>query len=215
MIKNLAERHDAAGFPVVSWVEHRGPGSVAGAGVQRIECRIMKVPGTGTLLFVVRGRTRNRPFEFGRPWKNLRSFSFEPASPRLETAFEQVMRKQMSGKPSGKILGDGGQALVADFLGEITVDVSCTDAIYVGREPLHLAVTREFVSKRAAYIGAKCKLAFHWPLADDRVETYDPARTTWPGDSPWMRYADGAATVLALVIVAALIGGVLRFVGIL
>ena len=200
---------DDAGFPVVTWTEHRGAGSPAGSGSYRMLCRIGKDAATGELLFVVRGDMRNRTFEAGRPWARLTSFGYHAALHRYLTPVELAMREQLLAKTkAGKVLaGDGGKALLAEFSHDGFFDVSCPEAAGPDLDRLQLVLTREFVTKREALIDEHCRIAFLWPVADNRVETFDPMRRTWPGEKPPSRIADALAWVIAVVLVLG--GGVL------
>jgi len=171
VIRDLTLAHDAAGFPVVSWSEHRSAGSVAGPGTQKIECRIVKDASTGILLLCFRGRTRGRPFEFARPWERLAAFAFTSAVHRHESPAEHRQRELLVRKPHLKALwGDGGQALYADFAGSVTVDVSCPEISQVEQEQLHYLLEREFVSLRNDYVAARQLEGFRWPINNDQIE---------------------------------------------
>jgi hypothetical protein len=194
---------DGIGFPVVTWREHRGPGSPAGTGTFRIECRIAKDLASGMLLFVARGNMRNRTFEAGRPWESLISFGYHSALHRYLTPLELQMREHLLHKTkAGKILmGDGGKALLAEFGQDDFFDVSCPESAQPDLSRLQLVLTREFVNRREALIDRHCKIAYRWPKDDNRVVTFDPARRTWPGETPLPGYLDALSWVAAGVIV--------------
>ena len=214
MIRDLTLAHDAAGFPVVSWSEHRSAGSVAGPGTQKIECRIVKDASTGILLLCFRGRTRGRPFEFARPWERLAAFAFTSAVHRHESPAEHRQRELLVRKPHLKALwGDGGQALYADFAGSVTVDVSCPEISQVEQEQLHYLLEREFVSLRNDYVAARQLEGFRWPINNDQIETYNPDRQGWSSEAGVKSWHDLAATAIAAVVVFGGLALVFHLVG--
>lgn len=217
MIRGPDIAADAAGFPIVTWTEQRGPGSPAGSGEVRMECRIAKDAATGELMFVARGRMARRPFEAGRPWASLISFGYHPALQRYLTPQAQAMRDHLLSKTkAGKILaGDGGKALLAEVSRDDYFDVSCPEAAQPDLDRLHLVLTREFVAKREALVDERCTIAYLWPKSDDRVETYDPTRQTWPGEKPPSRLLDVLVWGLTVLIVAGIGMSALWLLGLL
>lgn len=207
MIRDLTVGKDGAEFPVVSWVEDRGAGSPAGTGSFRMECRIGKEPKTGVLLFITRGHMRNRSFESGRPWEDLQSFSTTSALHHYLTSAEQQLRKILAGKSKagGILLGDGGQAMLAQFRVDGYFDISCPDAAQIDLDRLGLTLTEKFVNERSRLVDDKCEMElYRWPLDDSRVETYDPERKGWPGETPLPRHLDA---LMWLGAVATVFGG--------
>lgn len=214
MIRDLTLTHAPAGFPVVSWTEHRGAGSVAGPGSEHIECRIVKEATRGTLLLCFRGRTRGRPFEFARPWEHLRAFGFTSAAHRHESPGEVAMREHVLRKPHLKVLlGQSGQALYADFAGSPTVDVSCPEVSQAEQERLHFLLEREFVILRNDYVNARQLEGFRWPVGNDKLETYNPERQGWPNEKPVKAWQYLAATAIAVAIVLGGFALLFHFVG--
>ena len=170
---------DDAGFPVVTWTEHRGAGSPAGSGSYRMLCRIGKDAATGELLFVVRGDMRNRTFEAGRPWARLTSFGYHAALHRYLTPVELAMREQLLAKTkAGKVLaGDGGKALLAEFSHDGFFDVSCPEAAGPDLDRLQLVLTREFVLERVwgwEFTGDSRTVDVHIRWLREKIET-DPS----------------------------------------
>ena len=217
MIANLKRSTDGAGFPIVAWTERRGTMSPAGVGEFRMECRITKDGRTGELLFTARGKTRNRSFEAARPWESLESFGFQSAVKRFRTPVEnhtwQTIGKHM--KSAGGLLGDGGTALVAEFINDSLFDVSCPETTEVERDTLHLALQQEFLTRRSALIDEHCRDLYRWPLTDGRVETHDPERKDWADASPLPRWLDLSVWLLVAGIFAALAAGFAWLVGLI
>jgi hypothetical protein len=178
VIHDLEVGKDAAGFPVVSWSEDRNSASPEAMRRARVECRIMKDAVTGVLLFVARGTVRHGAFEEGKPWEHLRGFSNRAADGLYYTK-EQLEARQHLGSKSigGRVaLSDGAQVLTAEFVDDTPLHVNCATASPVDIERLHVALTREFVGNQHILVGNLCRDAFQWPVDDDRVMTYDPAR---------------------------------------
>ncbi len=204
MIRDLEKTVDGAGFPVVSWTERRGIASPAGAGDARTECRITK-DAEGVLLFTVRGKTRMRPFEAGRPWERLTSFGFHQAAHHYRAAAEQArwdaLRKRTTA--GSALMGDGGMALLAEFRGDTYFDVSCPEASVADRDRLHRLLSSEFIDKRSTLVDATCVEIFRWPTGDDRVDSYDPMRAGLPDERPLPRWLDVGIWVLVAILIGA------------
>jgi hypothetical protein len=56
--------------------------------------------------------------------------------------------------------------------------------------------------------------SFRWPVGDENVETYDPARRGWPDEKPLSLAADIFIWVLVLAIVGSGIARLLWVVGV-
>ncbi len=204
MIHELQIGKDAAGFPVVSWCEDRNIASPEAMRRARVECRIMKDATSGILLFVARGTVRHGSFEEGKPWEHLRGFSNHSADGLYYTKEELDVRQHLGGKSiGGKVaLSDSAQVLLAEFVDDTPLHVNCATASPVEIGHLHVALTREFVGNQHILVGTICRDAFQWPVDDDRVLTYDPART-----APDNRRHSGLSEALGWIAALALVGG--------
>ena len=178
MIHDLEVAKDAAGFPGVSWSEDRNIASPEAMRRARVECRIMKDAASGTLMFVARGTVRHGTFEEGKPWQHLRGFSNASADGLYYTKEQLEARQHLAGKSLGGrvALSDSAQVLRAEFDDDTPLHVNCATAPPVDIERLHLALTREFVGNRSILADSICRDAYRWPVDDERVITYDPAR---------------------------------------
>lgn len=210
MIRDLDVTTDAAGFPIVSWIETRGLSAPQGPGRARVECRIMKDGATGVLLFVARGAVREGQFEEGKPWEALRGFSLQSADSLYYSRAEQQMRQHLAGKglASRWVWSDGAQVLLAEFAGDTPLHVNCAEASPVEIDRLHVALTRAFLTHRDELVARQCREMFLWPTDDGRVETYDPARKGWPGEKPPSLLMEAVGWTVALTTVVA-VGAVL------
>ncbi len=196
MITDVEVGADTAGFPIVRWIERRGFMSPAGHGDFRIECRITKDGASGTLHFTVRGHMRNRAFEAGLPWQELQSFGFTPAVHRYLTAAERHGRDEVMKRSKGLAghLGNGGEALFAQFAGRPLFDISCPETTVIQQDRLQLALQEQFLDpQRDVLAGKLCRQFYRWPLDDDRVETFNPERMGWDGERPVPRWLDISA----------------------
>jgi hypothetical protein len=210
VIHNLEVGKDAAGFPVVSWFEDRNIASPEAMRRARVECRIMKDAATGVLLFVARGTVRHGTFEEGKPWERLRGFSNHSADGLYYTKGQLEARQHLGSKSIGgrMVLSDSAQVLLAEFEDDTALHVNCATASPVDVENLHVALTREFVGNRHILIGSLGQNGYRWPVNDDRVMTYDPARK-----GPDSRQSSKLISeALGWIIALALVGGAAFFV---
>lgn len=170
MIRDLQVSKDAAGFPIVAWKEDRNLASPEAMRRAPVECRIMKDAKTGTLLFVARGTVRHGAFEEGRPWDRLQGFSKPTADQLYYTRHQLEIRQHFTSKSVGAklALADSAHVLVAEFIDDTPIHINCADASPVEIDQLHGLLVREFITYRAG--------DFQWPLNDDRVPTFEPAR---------------------------------------
>lgn len=179
MIENLEVTNDSAGFPIVRWSETRarGDGRVA------IECRIVKAPTTGELLFAARSQVREGAYEEARPWKDLRGFAIRPAHQLYQSAMERTILQHFGGKALlSKLLSDTQeQVILAEFPRDVRLHVNAVDAPVIDLERLHLALTDRFVTLQRQLVGDLCEVAYQWPHNDNRVETYKPDRAAPKG----------------------------------
>jgi hypothetical protein len=209
VIHDLQIGKDAAGFPVVSWFEDRNIASPEAMRRARVECRIMKDAATGVLLFVARGTVRHGTFEEGKPWERLRGFSNHSADGLYYTKEQLEVRQHLGSKSIGgrMALGDSAQVLLAEFVDDTALHVNCATASPVDLEHLHVALTREFVGNQHILVGSLCQDSFQWPVDDERVMTYDPARKS-PDHSQSPRLISEA---LGWIVALALVGGAAFF----
>ena len=180
MIRNLHVTHDDAGFPIVAWTEDRNLASPEASMRATIECRIMK-NAAGVLLFVARGTKRHGSFEEGKPWEQLRGFSRHTAEELYYTRQQLELHRSFADKSLGRkfALSDGAQVLLAEFDDNLALHVNCADAPPVEIDRLHMTLIHAFIRSREELVGHICSTAYEWPLGDDRVGTYDPARPGW------------------------------------
>ena len=214
MISGLVVSQDAAGFPVVTWNEFRGLHSRTGTGTHRVECRIMKDPSTGTLLFVARGHKRRSSFEDGNAWEALQGFSQRGAETLYYTKAELELRHHMAGKGLGSKIAfsDNGQVLLAEFGGAEPVHINDTEASPFDLERLHLILSQAFLRQRSELVSALCKDAYLWPVTDGKVQTYDPEQRGWPGERLPTMAQHVIATVFAMAVILGAFALLLRFV---
>lgn len=209
MIDGLQVAKDAAGFPVVSWMEDRDAFSPEGVGRARVECRIMKDGKTGELLFVARGTVRDPhgKFEEGKPWARISGFSKHSAENLYRTKSESEFWRHVTSKnPLTKAaLCDGALVLLAEFEDDAPIHINCADTPQNDIDRLHAALVREFMANQWALVGTLSGNLFKWPLGDVRVMTHDPKRTWWP-DQPKPSLAMEALNWAMMV---GLIGGAL------
>ena len=114
------------------------------------------------------------------------------------------------------MLNDGAQVLLAGFAGDTAVHINCAEAATVDLHGLHVALTREFTgNNRERLVDGLCDEAFRWPVDDNSVETYDPGRSGWPGQSQPSLGVEVLGWVIALAIVGAVGALFLWLVGVL
>lgn len=206
MIRDLQVSKDAAGFPIVAWTEARNLVSPEAMRRARVECRIMKDATTGVLLFVARGTVRHGLFEEGRPWDRLNGFSQPTADQLYYTKKQLELRQHFASKSVGAKLAmsDNAHVLLAEFRDDSALHINCADAPPVDIERLHVALTREFILRRDELVGEICRGLYEWPITDDKVVTYDPAR---PGPGPQGKtklLVEALGWIVALGVVVAL-----------
>ncbi|MBS0242719.1 MAG: hypothetical protein JSS20_11125 [Proteobacteria bacterium] len=177
MIEDLQVGADDAGFPVVRWTEIRND-AFGNGGRVRIECRIVKAPNTGQLLFAARGPVRHGTFEETRPWEALRGFSVKRAEELYPTSAQRLFARQLSGKSvlSNMLFGYQEQVLLAEFAGDVRLHLNAVDASQVELERLHLVLTQAFVTRQRELVMRLCEEAYRWPPEDKRVETFEAGR---------------------------------------
>ena len=216
MIRNLQVSRDGAGFPIVAWTEDRGFASPGAHGRARVECRIMK-DAAGTLLFVARGTSRHGSFEEGKPWERLHGFSKHNAEALYYTRQQLELHQHFANKKIGTklALSDGAHVLLAEFDDNVALHINCADATPVEIDRLHVTLIRAFIRSREELVGNICSVAFEWPVGDDNVVTYDPARPGWPDQQKQGILVDALGWIVALGVVAALAALVLWLLGIL
>lgn len=210
MIQDLVFESDAAGFPVVRWSQ---PSAGAKDGLAEIECRIVKGPTTGELLFATRGPKPMGAYEEARPWKDLRGFSVKRAQELYPSAAERSMLQTFLQTSGGKgplsnlLFGGQDQVMLAEFAGDTRMHLNAVDAAVVDIEPLHLILTQAFVTRQRELVSKLCEEAYRWPISDPRVETYKPARKTFPRAkwSPGSIFDTALATTITLAFVALVI----------
>ena len=215
MIRDLQLSQDAAGFPVVSWTEDRNLSSPEAMSRARVECRIMKHPDTGMLLFVARGSVRHGAFEEGKPWERLRGFSKHTAESLYYTRKELELRHHFQNKGIGSKLAmtDSAQVLLAEFVDDTPLHINCADATPVDIDRLHLMLAREFVGNQHMLVGNLCRIAFEWPVDDDRVLTHDIGRSAGQNHPIRGFIKEAFGWIVAVGVVGALILGFLWLLG--
>jgi hypothetical protein len=206
MIRDLQVSRDGAGFPVVAWTEDRNLASPEAMRRACVECRIMKDRTTGVLLFVARGTVRHGSFEEGKPWQRLRGFSRHTADGLYYTREQLELRHHIAGKGLGAklALSDSAQVLLAEFVDDTALHLNCADAPPVDIDRLHIALTREFIGNQYELVSNICRIAFEWPIEDDRVLTYDPARAGPRNQRKPKLLVEALGWIVALGVVAAL-----------
>lgn len=201
MITDLSVSSDAAGFPIVSWTEARGLWAAGGPGLARVECRIMKHPGTGILLFVARSDKRAGGYEEGKPWQALEGCSLQQAAVRHRSPLEAIIRQSVGQKGLlSKILwGDPAQTLYAEFHNDVPIAINDAETTPADFEQVLVTLNRVFVLNRDDLIHRLCEEYHRWPVNDDRVATYDPIRVeaTKPAAVNWPVQAAFVATAIA------------------
>ena len=212
MISDLTVTADAAGFPIVSWIEARGLWAAGGPGLARVECRIMKEAGTGVLLFVARGEKRSGQFEQGKPWQALEGFSVQMAGARHRRPLEAIIREHIAknGLFSKWLWGDPAQTLFAEFHGDEPITINDAESMQSDLEELHFTLKRAFLMNRDDLTSRLCQEYHRWPAKDDRVATYDPTRIPDPTPAAvsWPAQAAFAAAALALSGFLAYVAGI-------
>lgn len=208
MIRDLQVSRDGAGFPVVAWTEDRNLASPEAMRRARVECRIMKDGTSGVLLFVARGTVRDPHgrFEEGRPWVRLRGFSRHTADGLYYSKSQLEFRHHIANKGVGAklALSDSAHVLSAEFDDDIALHINCADATPVDIDRLHVTLIREFIRSRGELVDHACRGVFEWPLGDDQVMTYDPARSEWDDQPKSRLIVEAFGWVVALGVVAAL-----------
>lgn len=206
MIHDLRVTKDAVGFPVVAWKEDRNLASPEAMGRARVECRIMKNATTGVLLFVARGTVRHGLFEEGRAWERLNGFSQPTADELYYTKRQLELRHHFAGKGVGAKLGmsDSAYVLLAEFRDDTALHINCADAPPVDIDRLRVTLTREFVINREELVGDICHGVYQWPVADDTIMSYDPARPIPGPQGQTKLLLEALGWIVALGVVAAL-----------
>jgi hypothetical protein len=206
VIRDLQVSNDAAGFPVVTWKEDRNFASPEAMKRARVECRIMKSATTGALLFVARGTVRQGSFEEGKPWERLNGFSQPTADQLYYTKKQLELRHHFAGKGVGAKLGasDSAHVLLAEFRDDTALHVNCADASPVDIDRLRVTLTREFVINREELVGDICHGLYQWPVTDEKIMTYDPARPIPGLQGRTKLLLEALGWIVALSIVAAL-----------
>jgi hypothetical protein len=168
---------DDAGFPIVAWTEDRNLASPEAHRPAHVECRVMKNTA-GVLLFVARGTKRHGSFEEGKPWERLRGFSRHTADELYYTRHQLERLRSFADKSPGRkfALSDGAQVLLAEFDDNVALHINCAVATPVEIDRLHMTLIHAFIRGRDELVGYICSVAYEWPVGDDRVATYDPAR---------------------------------------
>jgi hypothetical protein len=145
--------YDQAGFPIVVWTETRFM-----VGSEVIECRIKQDAKTSELLFVRIGKTREGPFEEGRPWKDLQAFYPQPAAALYQTPIQQTVTQMISMRSTAwRMLMPGtAQVLLASFQDArpvVPLHLNCADCTKVEMDKLQDVLQREFFTNKETYTG--------------------------------------------------------------
>ncbi len=211
MIRDLEVSTDPAGFPIVAWRESRNLASPEAMTRARVECRIMKDATTGVLFFVARGTVRHGSFEEGKPWDRLNGFSQPTADQLYYTKKQLDFRHHLAAKSVGAKLAmsDSAHVLLAEFRDDTALHINCADAPPVEIDRLRVALTREFVIRRDELVGDLCRVAYEWPISDDKVMTHDSARPSPRPEGRTKLFVEALGWIVALGIVAALCKGFL------
>jgi hypothetical protein len=181
VIHDLEVSEDDAGFPKVTWTEDRNLASPEAMRRARVECRIMKEATTGILLFAARGNVRHGPFEEAKAWEKLTGFSQPTADELYYTKKQLEFRHYFASKSIGAKLAltDNAHVLRAEFAEDTALHINCADATPVDIDRLRVALTQKFILSRNALVSNICHGLYEWPVTDDKVMTYDPARPGW------------------------------------
>jgi hypothetical protein len=206
VIRDFEVTKDEAGFPIVRWTERRNRSSPEATSQAMVECRVMKEAQTGELLFVARGSVRHGLFEEGRPWERLNGFRHEQAEALYYTREQLQIRQHVTKKGIAQfVLSDGANVILGEF-GEATppLHINCAEGSPVDINRLHLALIREFITRKEEFVSKICRDPFLWPKDDDRVLTYDPDRTGWEESQTANARQEILGWIVAVAIIAAL-----------